>query len=150
MLEKPKGAGAIFMSLTKSKIYKDLSIYLDLAVEAHELVRGETGTEIPGVVQEVEEYDFANVTTVKVIDPQGASLVGKPMGNYITIDAPKIRENNLQIHEEISKALADTLKKLAPLKDDATVLLVGLGNWNATPDALGPQVIKYSLVTRHI
>ena len=33
---------------------------------------------------------------------------------------------------------------------DASVLLVGLGNWNATPDALGPEVVENSLVTRHL
>lgn len=30
-----------------------------------------------------------------------------------------------------------------------TVLVVGLGNWNITPDSLGPKVIADLLVTRH-
>ncbi len=138
------------MQFKKSDLLKNFNITLDLAVEAHEMVRGEAGREVPGVVQDVQEYDFAKVTTITVTDQQGAQLVSKPIGNYVTIDAPQIRENNLQIHEEISKILADTITKLAKLTDNSTVLLVGLGNWNATPDALGPQVIKYSLVTRHI
>ena len=138
------------MKFRRSDLLKNFNITLDLAVEAHEMVRGETGQEVPGVVQDVQEYDFAKVTTITVTNDQGANLVGKPLGNYVTIDAPKIKENNLQIHEEISKALADTITKLAKLNENSTVLLVGLGNWNATPDALGPQVIKYSLVTRHI
>jgi spore protease len=33
---------------------------------------------------------------------------------------------------------------------ETTVLVVGLGNWNVTPDALGPRVVKDLLVTRHI
>jgi spore protease len=36
------------------------------------------------------------------------------------------------------------------LDEDDPVLVVGLGNWNATPDALGPRVINKLLVTRHL
>src|SRR5690606_6200644 len=32
---------------------------------------------------------------------------------------------------------------------DAKVLIIGLGNWNVTPDALGPLVVENTMVTRH-
>ena len=35
------------------------------------------------------------------------------------------------------------------LTSDQTVFLVGLGNWRATPDSLGPKFIEYSPITRH-
>lgn len=138
------------MSLSKSQLFKNLNINLDLALEAQEVIRGETGQEIPGVKQDIEKYQHAKVTTVTVANEQGAQLVQKPLGNYITIEAPEIRQNNKEVHEEISQVLAKSISKLVTLNDNSTILLVGLGNWNATPDSLGPRVIRYSLVTRHI
>ena len=32
--------------------------------------------------------------------------------------------------------------------EDTKTLIVGLGNWNVTPDALGPKVVDRVLVTR--
>ncbi|MGL5244660.1 MAG: GPR endopeptidase, partial [Sarcina sp.] len=31
-----------------------------------------------------------------------------------------------------------------------TALVVGLGNWNVTPDALGPEVVEKLMITRHL
>lgn len=76
--------------------------------------------------------------------------MGRPKGTYITIDAPDIHQNNYLIHQEITEVLSEKLVKLMNLPESASILLVGLGNWNATPDALGPQVIDKSLVTRHL
>ncbi len=33
---------------------------------------------------------------------------------------------------------------------DASCLIVGLGNWNVTPDSLGPRVCEDVIVTRHL
>ena len=41
-------------------------------------------------------------------------------------------------------------KRLADVTKDKLVLIVGLGNWNVTPDALGPKVVEKIMVTRHI
>ena len=133
-----------------SECCKTFGIKLDLAVEAHELLRGETGQEIPGVTVNKEQYSYAAVTTVKITEKSAEALMGKPCGNYITVEAPVIRENNRQAHHEVARVLAKHLSQILNLSKEATVLLVGLGNWNATPDALGPRVIKYSLVTRHL
>ena len=133
-----------------SECCKTFGINLDLAVEAHELLRGQTGQEIPGVTVNKEQYPNSSVTTVKITEKSAESLMGKPCGNYITIEAPVIRENNRQAHHEVARVLAKHLSQIINLTKEASVLLVGLGNWNATPDALGPRVIKYSLVTRHL
>ncbi len=132
------------------ELFTYYNINLDLALEAHEIVRGETGQEIPGVRVDRESYNHSTVTTVEVVEKQAEQTMGKPVGNYITIEAPGIRENNKDIHQEVSEILARKLGEILQLRDNSTVLLVGLGNWNATPDALGPHVIKYSLVTRHL
>jgi spore protease len=121
-----------------------------MVVEAHELLRGEANTEVPGVRMDVGKFEHATVTTIVIETDQGVQEMEKPKGTYITIDAPDISENNYLIHQDITELLAKHLIELSKLAPDDNILLVGLGNWNATPDALGPQVIKKSLVTRHL
>jgi len=130
--------------------YKAFSINVDLAVEAHDLVRGQTGREIPGVIVDREKHENSSVTTVKVVEEQAERLIGKPRGNYITIESPALRENNRLAHQEVAEILARKLSSLINLPENANILLVGLGNWNATPDSLGPKVIDHSMVTRHL
>lgn len=136
--------------MKKSEFYRQFNISLDLAVEAHEMLRGESGEEISGVRMDVENFSHAKVTTIKVETEAGAQEIGKPIGTYITIEAPELRENNYLIHKDITEILSDQLIQLMNLKPETSILLVGLGNWNATPDALGPEVIDKSLVTRHL
>lgn len=136
--------------MKKSDLYRKFNVNIDLAVEAHELIRGEAETEIPGVRMDEENFDHATVTTITIETDQGVQEMGRPKGTYITIDAPDIHQNNYLIHQEITEVLSEKLVKLMNLPESASILLVGLGNWNATPDALGPQVIDKSLVTRHL
>jgi len=134
----------------QTDFYKAFSINIDLAIEAHDLVRGQTGREIPGVIVDREKYENSSVTIVKVVEEQAEQLMGKPRGNYITIEAPVLRENNRLAQQEVAEVLAKKLSSLINLPKNANILLVGLGNWNATPDALGPKVIGHSMVTRHL
>jgi spore protease len=46
--------------------------------------------------------------------------------------------------------MADKLSKIKKIDRNSSILVVGLGNWNITPDALGPKVIDKVLVTRHL
>jgi spore protease len=139
--------------MEQRQFFESIGVYSDLALEAHELLRGQMGVEVPGVREDKEQYPEADVTTVTIMSPEGAAIMGKAPGTYITIEAPRIRENNLPVLTEIASVLA---KKLAELLDhhrigpNDSVLLVGLGNWEATPDSLGPKVINRLMVTRHI
>ncbi|MDN5363952.1 MAG: spore protease [Eubacteriales bacterium] len=123
---------------------------LDLAIEAHQLLRGETGRELPGVKEKVESFDYGKVTTITITDSTGEQLMGRQKGTYITLEVPAIRENNRPLHKEIAEVMAAKLSSLVNLTPHASVLIVGLGNWRATPDALGPQVVEHVLVTRHL
>ncbi|ACX51298.1 spore protease [Ammonifex degensii KC4] len=124
---------------------------LDLAVEAHDLARARTGKEIPGVRVEKEEHPYALVTTVQVETEEAERLMQKPKGTYITIESSALLENNRQIHQELIKLLGEKLSLLLKdLPETASALIVGLGNWHATPDALGPRTVDYTLVTRHL
>lgn len=136
--------------MKKSELYKLMGAHLDLAVEAHELLRGEAGREIPGVKMDEESYDNAAIKIVTVLDQQGAAIMGRDQGTYLTLESNALRESNKEIHKEIGMILANKLKEILPLHDNSTILIVGLGNWNATPDALGPKVIEYTMATRHL
>lgn len=131
--------------------FKNFSINVDLAVEAREIVQGRTGQEIPGVRVDKETYDFATVTIVDIEDPSAEAVMGKPVGTYITIEAPAISGRDPQAHHEIGLVVANMLNRLIPnLPMPSNILIIGLGNWNATPDALGPKVVSQTMVTRHI
>lgn len=134
----------------QQSLLNSFNVNLDLALEARDLVRAQTGQEIPGVVVNREDYPEATVTVVRIVEPTAADIMKKPMGTYITIEAPGIRYPNRQVHSDLAQLLGLKLGSLFNLPDHANILLVGLGNWNATPDALGPKVINMSLVTRHL
>lgn len=126
------------------------AVRTDLALEAHALAMAER--EIPGAkVETSEPNEFCKVTRMQIVSPDASRLLGKLPGHYTTIEAPVLRTHQRQAHQQVSQVLADELEPyLRRIPQDGLVLLVGLGNWNATPDALGPRVIHYSLVTRHL
>ena len=64
-----------------------LNPFTDLALEATAAVRGDARTELPGVVVREERHDVATVSWVQVLDGIGEQTIGKPAGNYVTIDA---------------------------------------------------------------
>lgn len=132
------------------KLAAPFNINLDLALEAHELLRGATGREIPGVSEDKENYPHATVTTINILTPEGAQIMNKTMGKYITIETPNISMMDPQMKIKISSLINKKLQELLPLNEQSNILLIGLGNWNATPDALGPRVINQCVVTRHL
>ena len=133
--------------------YRSRGIQLDLAVEAHALLRGDANVEIPGVTESKETFEHAEVTTVVVQDPAAGQMMGKAPGTYITIDAAGLRESDPLVHDSIAEVLAKKLIDLLnihKIPQNAHIMLVGLGNWAATPDALGPKVISRVFVSRHL
>lgn len=124
----------------------------DLALEARESI-GEAEGEIRGVSIE-ETYDEENeirVTKVNIETKNGAKAMGKPVGAYVTLEAPGMVEPDEEYHQEISAALARELKEIIPDSDnEKSVLIVGLGNRDVTADALGPNVADNLFITRHV
>ena len=127
------------------------NIRTDLALENKEHI-SECGGELSGVEVTTEEDENLGITVtwVKITDETGAAAMGKPIGNYITIESAAMKENDTGAHEEITKILARKLGKLHNLQPNAVILIIGLGNWQVTPDALGPKVCERILVTRHL
>ncbi|MCL2202977.1 MAG: GPR endopeptidase [Defluviitaleaceae bacterium] len=128
------------------------NIYTDLALENCEQLHSESDDALNGIeiTTEEESQQGITVTWVKITNEAGAQSMGKPVGNYITLESAAMKESDPPAHEEISKILARKLGELFPLPPNATILVVGLGNWQVTPDALGPQVCEKMLVTRHL
>ena len=125
-------------------------IRTDLALEARELYQKDKRQEIPGVEVEQKKEEDALITRVRILDQQGSELMGKSEGEYITIESPGLKKADADLKDQISKILAKELKGIFPYKENMKTLIVGLGNWDITPDALGPQVVSKVFVTRHL
>ncbi len=128
-------------------------IRTDLAVETREMYRQaqKLDDEIPGVETEVEDSDKdIVVTTVKIMSDEAATIMGKAKGEYVTMDAPKLKLNDEEFNERVGEKLANIIQRVAKLKKEDTVLVVGLGNEKITADALGPKVVSKIDMTRHL
>ncbi|MBE5961836.1 MAG: GPR endopeptidase [Lachnospiraceae bacterium] len=129
----------------------DSKIRTDLALEVRESFE-EDDVEIKGVVLEEEylEEKDVKVTTVIIKDEKGAEAMRKPIGTYITIEAKKLQEKDDDYHASVSEEVAKYISKLVGDATEKGVLIVGLGNREVTPDALGPWVVDNLFVTRHL
>ena len=123
------------------------AIRTDLASEA---VEGWEDTE--GVRCESREAGRGvRVTRVRILSESAAKRFGRPQGNYATIDAPGLSENDPALNERVICAFAEELGEFVKgLKEEETVLVAGLGNRAITADALGPQTAEKVLVSRKI
>ncbi|MDE7036923.1 MAG: GPR endopeptidase [Lachnospiraceae bacterium] len=129
------------------------SIRTDLALEDKERFESDN-VEVQGVTLKEEDYDEEReikVTTVRIETENGAKVMKKPVGTYITMEAPNMAVPDEDYHDEISKELAKFLARFIKKdKEDYSILVVGLGNRKVTPDALGPYVVDNLNITRHI
>lgn len=128
------------------------SVRTDLAIEARELAQqnAREADQLNGVDVETKEDPDYFLTHVRIHSEEGSHLMGKPKGDYITLESEKLKENDVECHEKIIKVLADNIRSLVKFGEDDCILVAGLGNWNITPDALGPKVVSKILVTRHL
>ena len=128
-------------------------IRTDLAVETREMYRQaqKLDDEIPGVETNVDNSNKdIMVTSVKIMSDEAADIMGKAKGEYITIDAPKLKLNDEEFNEKVGDKLIEIIKQITNMKPNDTVLVVGLGNEKITADALGPKVISKIDITRHL
>lgn len=122
----------------------------DLALEAREMLSRKVREDIPGVIVETSENEEVVITRVNITTQEAERMMGKRQGRYVTIEAQGLRYKNTFLEDQIMKFLAQELVSLVELQRNATVLVVGLGNWNVTPDALGPRAVDKVVVTRHL
>lgn len=132
-----------------------LNFRTDLATERKDLYQKANNIEnqIDGLESQKEEVDEnIKIERVKITNENGEKAIGKPMGNYITIDIKKLKIAQDEELKKASETLANELRKVIDEHIDkkGEILVVGLGNIYVTPDALGPKVINNIEVTRHI
>lgn len=137
------------------KLENNYNFRTDLASERKDLYRKANNLkeEIDGIETEEEKVnDNINISRVKVTNENGKNAIGKPIGNYITIDFKSLKiagNDEIQAASEVlTKELKELLQKHVEPQDP--ILVVGLGNIYVTPDALGPKVINEVDVTRHL
>lgn len=125
-------------------------IRTDLALESKERLEGGMDA-VRGVVFEEQKDEERNVTItrVRIESENGAKAIGKPIGTYVTLETPELILPDEGSHRAVSEVLAMQLRSLVK-EDVQSVLVVGLGNREVTPDALGPEVIGNLYITRHI
>ena len=115
----------------------------DLAIETDGCAAG-----MPGIEREESIFGNVRVTRVTVADDNAAASLGKPKGRYITAEGIMLAHAGVD-EREYTELIANELRSLLP-DNEGTVLVVGLGNRDITPDALGPRCVERILATRHI
>lgn len=134
---------------------KQIQVRTDLAIEAKDMYvqqQQRKSSDIDGVKvidKQEEGIDVSSVT----IDEEGAKRLNKKKGHYITIYADGVKKQDTSTQENAAKILAKELNYLLDLHHitpDKKGIIVGLGNWNVTPDALGPMTTEKILVTSHL
>jgi spore protease len=134
----------------------DLSKYAirtDLAIEAHQMLLEERKTtSIDGVILHEKDVEGIHVSYVEITN-EGQEATGKMPGRYLTLEAQGIRQKDTEMQQKVEEVFAKEFKQFLrtlQIPDDASCLVVGLGNWNVTPDALGPIAVENLLITRHL
>ncbi|WP_425470716.1 GPR endopeptidase [Siminovitchia terrae] len=132
------------------------SIRTDLAKEAFEMaldqLEKEQQREINGVMVEEREQDGVTISSVN-ITPEGEEQIGKKAGNYLTIEVQGIRNQDTVLQQKVQEVFALEFSRFVTMlgiPKSASCLVVGLGNWNVTPDSLGPRVCENLIITRHL
>lgn len=113
----------------------------DLALEAKEAI--EDDGEIQGVVLEKKEEDGITLSTLEILSDEGSKKIGKRKGTYITIEMETEKDEN------IIAELVRQLERLVKEKRE-NFFVLGLGNREITPDALGPLTVDKVIATRHL
>lgn len=126
-----------------------ISIRTDLALEATEICE-EQSTALDGVVVDTKELEDCTITTVEIINEIGSKIMNKEIGKYITLESDLMKFDDDDSREKVINYLKDELIEIFGTDQSKKTLIIGLGNWNITSDALGPRAVSKTLVTRHI
>ena len=119
----------------------------DLALEAAESLTDPAKLTASDVEKSMVSEGAATITRIRILSQRGAEVMGKPAGQYITVEIPPLSDSGSEL-EETALLIGRELRYLLP--ENGAVMVVGLGNKSITPDALGPQMADMTLATRHI
>lgn len=117
----------------------------DLAIEKDSFILGDRPK---GIRRKIFETEKTKVTKISVLDKEAAEAIGKPVGEYITVELDEFSYDT-ELLDDRMKSISTQILSLLP-KGDGTVLVAGIGNKDITPDALGPRCAEGIFSTRHI
>ncbi len=130
-----------------------IRVRTDLILESSEIAEPEkeymSGIKIEE--KNLKEKDI-KITDVQIISDTAAKRLGKQKGRYITIEAASLIDSNeesyhINVSEELKKAIISMLSMHNNIRH---ILVAGLGNHDAMPDALGPVTVSNLRITRNI
>ncbi|WEG14216.1 GPR endopeptidase [Pullulanibacillus sp. KACC 23026] len=128
------------------------SVRTDLAVEAREMVQEQEAPPLRGIESHEENRDGIEISWLTIND-EASQRIGKKAGHYLTFEVQGIRNQDQELQKTVERIFAEEFARFLDehgIKDNASCLVVGLGNWNVTPDALGPKAVENLLVTKHL
>ena len=135
--------------------FLDENVRSDLVIEYTEQFYNSSeqkGKRMSGVeMKESAETSYGiKVTDVQITNEDGERSIGKPIGQYITVEAVSLPGGDDDYHQAVTGVLMAQLRKLLPDIENQKVLVAGIGNRDITPDALGPLVAEHLFITRHL
>lgn len=119
-----------------------MNVRTDLALEAHKI-----SGEMRGIVSETETKGTLRISRTRILSRKASERLGKPCGSYITLEGLPLSDSYRDVKEQIS-VISDEIAALVP--ENGTVLVIGIGNTEITPDSLGPKSADAVIATRHI
>ncbi|MBR5520110.1 MAG: GPR endopeptidase [Clostridia bacterium] len=124
----------------------------DLAREAVAIFQEDASAQTihSGITAHESTVDGLPVYTVTVETEEGARAIGRPRGQYVTVEIDEVHAHAEHAFPRTVDALGKLLMPMLPPISDRPITVVGLGNRAVTPDALGPMVSEKILATRHL
>lgn len=123
----------------------------DLALESAEIFHGTKKNffKLPGLSRTEFLREGYLVTVITISSREAADAIGKPMGQYVTMDLHPYFRRQTHFFRRAVHCLSFQLQTLLP-DTCSSFLVVGLGNRAMTADAVGPLTLEHLLVTRHL
>ncbi|MBE6530358.1 MAG: GPR endopeptidase [Ruminococcaceae bacterium] len=116
----------------------------------------DTGKIDQGILQKTRKCGDFLIDTVQVLTPEAAQSIGKPIGNYLTIECGRADHLCDEDRETLARLLSGELRGFAErvcrrsVDSSFSVFLVGLGNASLTADAIGPFTLRRLNATAHL
>ncbi len=126
----------------------------DLACESRGIEGGGGG--IPRDIYMEEKVGDLTVSRLRIRGEAEEAIFGKPRGTYVTVMCGKIWQLGEEEERQLESLLADEIRRMCTrvcqkkVDRGFGVLVVGLGNSEITPDAIGPFSVRKLNVTRHL
>ena len=136
--------------MAQGEIFLDDSFRTDLACESRDVWTGTRGADPEGVSARSESRDGLAVETVEIRSGKASEALCKPKGRYVTISLDALVRREEDAFRRACGVLAREIRTQLAMEPDESALVVGLGNPDITPDAVGPLAVACVLVTRHL